>query len=150
MLLTNLGLGEAAKRAVGAGVNQIPDMSTFTFSRNGQNGWDALPNGMIRQFGTATLAPVGNFNKQTIGGVDYYTHYYRVAFPRQYLNAQVSTNATLASPAYTVQGSMAGRTLAIHRDTDTGSDVSKTRFTVAYTTSVLGEAPTVHFESIGY
>jgi len=149
-VLKNLGLGEAAKRAVGAGVNQIPDMSTFTFSRNGQNGWDALPNGMIRQFGTATLAPVGNFNKQTIGGVDYYTHYYRVAFPRQYLNAQVSTNATLASPAYTVQGSMAGRTLAIHRDTDTGSDVSKTRFTVAYTTPVLGEAPTVHFESIGY
>ena len=150
MLLINLGLGEAAKRAVGTGDKQLPDMSTFTFSRNGQNGWDALPNGMIRQFGTATLAPVGNFNKQTLGGVDYYTHYYRVAFPRQYLNAQVSTNATLASPAYTVQGSMAGRTLAIHRDTDTGSDVSKTRFTVAYTTPVLGEAPTVHFESIGY
>lgn len=149
-VLKNLGLGEAAKRGVGTGDKQLPDMSAFTFSRNGQNGWDALPNGMIRQFGTATLSPVGNFNKQTIGGVDYYTHYYRVAFPRQYLNAQVSTNATLASPAYTIQGSMAGRGLAVHRDTDTGSDVSKTRFTVAYTTSVLGETPTVHFESIGY
>ncbi|EEH8549839.1 phage tail protein [Salmonella enterica] len=149
-LLEYLDLKEAAKRDVGTGDKQLPDMSAFTFSRNGQNGWDVLPNGMIRQFGTVTLSPVGNFNKQTLGGVDYYTHYYRVAFPRQFLNAQISTNATLASPAYTVQGSMAGRTLAIHRDTDTGSDVSKTRFVVAYTTPVLGEAPTIHFESIGY
>lgn len=148
--LKNLDLKEAAKRDVGTGDKQLPDMSAFTFSRNGQNGWDVLPNGMIRQFGTVTLSPVGNFNKQTLGGVDYYTHYYRVAFPRQFLNAQISTNATLASPAYTVQGSMAGRTLAIHRDTDTGSDVSKTRFVVAYTTPVLGEAPIIHFESIGY
>ncbi|WP_363803980.1 phage tail protein [Klebsiella pneumoniae] len=150
VFLQNLGLKEAAKRDVGTGDKQLPDMSAFTFSRNGQNGWDVLPNGMIRQFGTVTLSPVGNFNKQTLGGVDYYTHYYRVAFPRQFLNAQISTNATLASPAYTVQGSMAGRTLAIHRDTDTGSDVSKTRFVVAYTTPVLGDAPTIHFESIGY
>ncbi len=149
-IFLNVGLKEAAKRDVGTGDKQLPDMSAFTFSRNGQNGWDVLPNGMIRQFGTVTLSPVGNFNKQTLGGVDYYTHYYRVAFPRQFLNAQISTNATLASPAYTVQGSMAGRTLAIHRDTDTGSDVSKTRFVVAYTTPVLGEAPTIHFESIGY
>lgn len=148
--LSNLGLKEAAKRDVGTGDKQLPDMSAFTFSRNGQNGWDVLPNGMIRQFGTVELSPVGNFNKQTLGGVDYYTHYYRVAFPRRFLNAQISTNATLASPAYTVQGSMAGRTLAIHRDTDTGSDVSKTRFVVAYTTPVLGDAPTIHFESIGY
>lgn len=150
VFLQNLDLKEAAKRDVGTGDKQLPDMSAFTFSRNGQNGWDVLPNGMIRQFGTVTLSPVGNFNKQTLGGVDYYTHYYRVAFPRQFLNAQISTNATLASPAYTVQGSMAGRTLAIHRDTDTGSDVSKTRFVVAYTTPVLGEAPIIHFESIGY
>lgn len=150
VFLQNLDLKEAAKRDVGTGDKQLPDMSAFTFSRNGQNGWDVLPNGMIRQFGTVTLSPVGNFNKQTLGGVDYYTHYYRVAFPRQFLNAQISTNATLASPAYTVQGSMAGRTLAIHRDTDTGSDVSKTRFVVAYTTPVLGEAPVIHFESIGY
>lgn len=31
-ILTYLGLGEAAKRAVGTGQNQIPDMSSFTFT----------------------------------------------------------------------------------------------------------------------
>lgn len=149
-LLQYLGLGEAAKRDVGTGNNQLPDMSAFGLSRNGQTAWDILPNGMIRQAGTVTLTPVGNFNAQVLGGVTYYTHYYRVNFPRQFPNAQIATLATLASYSHLTQGTMAGKSLATHRDTDSGTDVSRTRFTVAYTTPNLGETPTLHFEAIGY
>lgn len=149
-LLTYLQLGEAAKRDVGTGNNQLPDMSAFGMSRNGQTAWDILPNGMIRQTGTVTLTPVGNFNAITLGGVLYYTHYYRVNFPRQFPNAQIATLATLASYSFSTQSSMAGKSLATHRDTDSGTDVSRTRFTVAYTTPNLGETPTLHFEAIGY
>ncbi|MHB5370950.1 hypothetical protein ACYB9N_27220, partial [Klebsiella pneumoniae] len=92
--------GEAAKRDVGTGNNQLPDMSAFGMSRNGQTAWDILPNGMIRQAGTVTLTPVGNFNAQVLGGVTYYTHYYRVNFPRQFPNAQIATLATLASSEF--------------------------------------------------
>nr|WP_252362667.1 hypothetical protein [Escherichia coli] len=148
--LENLQLGEAAKRDVGTGNNQLPDMSAFGMSRNGQTAWDILPNGMIRQAGTVTLTPVGNFNEQVLGGVTYYTHYYRVNFPRQFPNAQIATLATLASSEFSKQTTMAGKSLSTHRDTDSGADVSRTRFTVAYTTPNLGEIPTVHFESIGY
>ena len=149
-LLAYLQLGEAAKRDVGTGNNQLPDMSAFGMSRNGQTAWDILPNGMIRQAGTVTLTPVGNFNAQVLGGVTYYTHYYRVNFPRQFPNAQIATLATLASYSYSTQATMAGKSLATHRDTDSGTDVSRTRFTVAYTTPNLGETPTLHFEAIGY
>ncbi|WP_049067169.1 phage tail protein [Escherichia coli] len=149
-LLAYLQLGEAAKRDVGTGNNQLPDMSAFGMSRNGQTAWDILPNGMIRQAGTVTLTPVGNFNSQVLGGVTYYTHYYRVNFPRQFPNAQIATLATLASYSYSTQATMAGKSLATHRDTDSGTDVSRTRFTVAYTTPNLGETPTLHFEAIGY
>ncbi|WP_097737554.1 phage tail protein [Escherichia coli] len=149
-LLTYLQLGEAAKRDVGTGNNQLPDMSAFGMSRNGQTAWDILPNGMIRQAGTVTLTPVGNFNAQVLGGVTYYTHYYRVNFPRQFPNAQIATLATLASSEFSKQTTMAGKSLATHRDTDSGTDVSRTRFTVAYTTPNLGETPTLHFEAIGY
>ncbi|HHO0147757.1 TPA: phage tail protein [Enterobacter asburiae] len=149
-LLQYLQLGEAAKRDVGTGNNQLPDMSAFGMSRNGQTAWDILPNGMIRQAGTVTLTPVGNFNARELGGVLYYTHYYRVNFPRQFPNAQVATLATLASSTYSNQEPMAGKALATHRDTDSGTDVSRARFTVAYTTPNLGETPTLHFESIGY
>lgn len=99
-LLAYLQLGEAAKRDVGTGNNQLPDMSAFGMSRNGQTAWDILPNGMIRQVGTVTLTPVGNFNAQVLGGVTYYTHYYRVNFPRQFPNAQIATLATLASYSF--------------------------------------------------
>ena len=149
-ILLIVGLGEAAKRDVGTGSNQLPDMSAFGLSRNGQTAWDILPNGMIRQVGTVTLTPVGNFNSQVLGGVTYYTHYYRVNFPRQFPNAQIATLATLASYTYSNQATMAGKSLATHRDTDSGTDVSRARFTVAYTTPNLGEIPTLHFESIGY
>ena len=149
-LLAYLQLGEAAKRDVGTGNNQLPDMSAFGMSRNGQTAWDILPNGMIRQAGTVTLTPVGNFNAQVLGGVTYYTHYYRVNFPRQFPNAQIATLATLASYSYSTQSTMAGKSLATHRDTDSGTDVSRTRFTVTYTTPNLGETPTLHFEAIGY
>ncbi|MDF6113328.1 phage tail protein, partial [Escherichia coli] len=45
-LLTYLGLGEAAKRNIGAGANQVPDMSFFT-SAKGDNGYFSLPDGTI-------------------------------------------------------------------------------------------------------
>lgn len=149
-IFINVQLGEAAKRDVGTGNNQLPDMSAFGMSRNGQTAWDILPNGMIRQAGTVTLTPVGNFNEIVLGGVTYYTHYYRVNFPRQFPNAQIATLATLASSEFSKQTTMAGKSLATHRDTDSGTDVSRTRFTVAYTTPYLGETPTLHFEAIGY
>lgn len=149
-ILTYLQLGGAAKRDVGTGNNQLPDMSAFGMSRDGQNAWDILPNGMIRQVGTVTLTPVGNFNARELGGVLYYTNYYRITLPRQFPNAQVAILATLASSKYSNQEPMAGKSLATHRDTDSGTDVSRTRFTVAYTTPNLGETPTLHFEAIGY
>lgn len=47
-ITTNLGLGEAAKRNVGTGDNQIPDMGAFASG----SGWFRLPGGYIVQFGT--------------------------------------------------------------------------------------------------
>lgn len=45
--LTKLGLGEAAKRNVGTGANQIPDMSAYSSG----SGWQKLPDGSIEQWG---------------------------------------------------------------------------------------------------
>ena len=49
--LSNLGLGEAAKRAVGTGENQIPDMSSFPLTVTGDLSsrklTTKLPNGLI-------------------------------------------------------------------------------------------------------
>lgn len=47
VFLQNLGLGEAAKRNVGTGANQIPDMSAYSSG----SGWQKLPDGSIEQWG---------------------------------------------------------------------------------------------------
>ncbi|EFO1164366.1 phage tail protein [Escherichia coli] len=62
-ITTNLGLGEAAKRNVGTGENQIPDMSAFPSGKN----WFQLPSGHIVQmfsmnvYGADTNGTTGNF-----------------------------------------------------------------------------------------
>jgi hypothetical protein len=48
--LANLGLGEAAKRDVGTGTNQIPDMSKWT-SLKADYGWRLTPDGFLEQWG---------------------------------------------------------------------------------------------------
>ena len=50
--LTNLGLKEAAKREVGTGPGQIPDMSSFTSGP----GWVRFPDGTTIQQGSAGFA----------------------------------------------------------------------------------------------
>ncbi|MGI7062259.1 gp53-like domain-containing protein [Citrobacter amalonaticus] len=57
--LSNLGLGTAAKRDVGTGENQIPDMSSF----GAGSGWSQLPNGKLLQWGAYTgSATTGTIN----------------------------------------------------------------------------------------
>ncbi|EGA4371814.1 phage tail protein [Escherichia coli] len=53
-LLTYLGLGEAAKRDVGTGENQIPDISNFPFTKNNPLNFE-LPGGLILKAGYGKL-----------------------------------------------------------------------------------------------
>nr|WP_249417005.1 phage tail protein [Citrobacter freundii] len=49
-IFLNVGLGEAAKRDVGTGTNQIPDMSKWT-SLKEDYGWRLTPDGFLEQWG---------------------------------------------------------------------------------------------------
>ncbi|WP_426656458.1 gp53-like domain-containing protein [Escherichia coli] len=55
--LTNLGLGEAAKRNVGTGANQIPDMSLFASINTVTAAAQKFPSGLILQCGQLNGAP---------------------------------------------------------------------------------------------
>ncbi|WP_404704985.1 phage tail protein [Yersinia vastinensis] len=56
--LANLGLGDAAKRTVGTGTNQIPDMNSFLSGAQ----WSRSPDGTIVQRGVAVSAASGFIN----------------------------------------------------------------------------------------
>ncbi|EOV14478.1 hypothetical protein WGA_00766 [Escherichia coli KTE40] len=85
-VLSDLGLGEAAKRNVGTGENQVPDMNSFGNSLTA-NGYQKLPGGMIIQWGSFYVSPTGG----SVGTVDITLP---VAFPAacRSVNALISTN----------------------------------------------------------
>ncbi|MGA3811332.1 phage tail protein [Escherichia coli] len=87
-LLAYLGLGEAAKRNVGAGTNQIPDMGSFTLSVSG-TGYQKLPSGFILQWGSIGAPGIAQ---------DVVTHF-PIAFPNRCLRVLVSQDYTPDSGA---------------------------------------------------
>ncbi|MCZ6094440.1 hypothetical protein O5171_06340 [Escherichia coli] len=86
--LENLGLGEAAKRNVGTGENQIPDMGSFTLSVSG-TGYQKLPSGFILQWGSIGAPGIAQ---------DVVTHF-PIAFPNRCLRVLVSQDYTPDSGA---------------------------------------------------
>ncbi|WP_208472349.1 phage tail protein [Escherichia coli] len=98
-ILTYLGLGEAAKRNVGTGENQIPDMSAFPSGKN----WFQLPSGHIVQmfsmnvYGADTNGTTGNFP---------------IAFPSGALavSALWSDGTLMAAPTFKLMGYTTTRT----------------------------------------
>lgn len=62
--LTNLQLGEAAKRNVGSGANQIPDMGSFGILKNAI-GYQYLPGGLILQWGKVVPTGAGQTTNVT-------------------------------------------------------------------------------------
>lgn len=84
--LTNLGLGEAAKRAVGTGTNQMPDMSAFSSSLI-STGWQKFPSGLILQWAEFPAGPQGAP----------YTSYLPIPFPTTALQGVASYNLPLGS-----------------------------------------------------
>ncbi|HIA9179369.1 TPA: phage tail protein [Escherichia coli] len=87
-VLKNLGLGEAAKRDVGTGANQIPDMGSFTLSVSG-TGYQKLPSGFILQWGSIGAPGIAQ---------DVVTHF-PIAFPNRCLRVLVSQDYTPDSGA---------------------------------------------------
>ncbi|MBV4556692.1 tail fiber protein [Escherichia coli] len=87
-VLNYLGLGEAAKRNVGTGTNQIPDMGSFTLSVSG-TGYQKLPSGFILQWGSIGAPGIAQ---------DVVTHF-PIAFPNRCLRVLVSQDYTPDSGA---------------------------------------------------
>ncbi|EIC6887908.1 phage tail protein [Salmonella enterica subsp. enterica serovar Cerro] len=85
LFVKNLGLGEAAKRDVGTGDNQIPDMGAFASG----SGWFRLPGGYIVQFGTFS----GNTTSFISG-------HFPIPFPNQpMVSVSVMSDAVQSDPS---------------------------------------------------
>ncbi|ENL3087349.1 phage tail protein [Escherichia coli] len=85
-LLAYLGLGEAAKRNVGTGANQIPDMGSFMLSAS-VPGYQKLPSGLIIQWGPIDVSLT---SQDTVT-------YFPIAFPNRCLRVFATQDYTPGS-----------------------------------------------------
>ena len=115
---------EAAKRDVGNGAGQLPDMSNFAGSL-GFNGYQKLPTGLIIQWGAFNV----NGTSGAVGTTDIT---FPIAFPAafRHVSALMSTN----DPSQRFTGFDIGNTT-----------VTKTRFTY-----VTATANSIYWVAIGY
>ncbi|WP_246858290.1 gp53-like domain-containing protein [Enterobacter hormaechei] len=120
----NLGLKEAAKRDVGTGANQVPDMNNFASSL-GFNGYQKLPSGLLIQWGAFSV----NGTSGAVGSADVT---FPIAFPTavRNLNAFMSTN----DPSQRF----------------TGFDIGNTTTTKARFTYVTPTSNPIYWSAIGY
>ncbi|MCP3506808.1 H-type lectin domain-containing protein [Escherichia coli] len=123
--LTNLGLGEAAKRNVGTGANQIPDMSLFASSNTATAAAQKFPSGLILQCGMLNSPP----NASSTYGMTFPMTFSRV------LAVVVTLNVTGASGQPTVSATN------IH---NTGFDITVSPG------SVYGASSDAYYIAMGY
>lgn len=98
-VFANLGLGTAAKKNIGTGANQIPDMNSFPSGNN----WFQLPSGHIVQ--VFSMNVIGSDVNGTSGN-------YPIAFPTTMVAASAlwSDGTTTVAPTYKIMGNATNRT----------------------------------------
>lgn len=123
-IIEYLRLGEAAKRGIGNGANQLPDMSNFAGSLS-FNGYQKLPTGLIIQWGALNV----NSTSGAVGTTDIT---FPIAFPTafRHLSALMSTN----DPSMRF----------------TGFDIANTTTTKARFTYVTPTSNSIYWMAIGY
>jgi len=131
-LTTNLSLGNASKRTVGAGTNQIPDMSFFPLS-TGEIGYTKFPNGLILQWGYLSGSPSSG-SQATLTGT------YPIAFPTALMQLTASLRDLTG-------GTTAG--ISVFTNYQTGS-VSLTTPKIGLSGSNLGTAISARYIALGY
>lgn len=107
-------------------------------------GFEIMPSGLTRQWGTVTLAPIGNYNAVKVDSILYYTNYYRILLPIAFPTCADSVNVILNCRAFNEQWSMFGLSATA------SLDGSPTMFTVAVLSSTFGFIPKISYEIIGH
>ncbi|MBW9633332.1 hypothetical protein FHA45_04245 [Escherichia coli] len=93
---------------------------------------------------------VGAYNPQTVGGITYYTHYYRLPLPMALPNGIITAIASISGDRFGNQNPGYNADVKVSRDKDDGSDLLTTYLTVSVKTPQTGWIPYFHIRVVGY
>lgn len=95
-------------------------------------------------------SPVGAYNPSVVGGLTYYTHYYRLALPMALPNGIITAIASLSGDRFGYQNPEHNADVKVSRDKDDGSGLLTTYLTVSVKTPQTGWVPYFHIRVVGY
>ncbi|EFM0014867.1 hypothetical protein DI17_000578 [Escherichia coli] len=93
---------------------------------------------------------VGAYNPQTVGGITYYTHYYKLPLPMALPNGVITAIASISGDRFGNQNPGFNTDIKISRDKEDGSGLSTTYLTVSVKTAQTGWVPYFHVRVVGY
>lgn len=93
---------------------------------------------------------VGAYNPQTVGGITYYTHYYKVPLPVALPNGIIIAVASISGDRFGNQNPGYNADVKTCRDKDDGTGLSTTYLTVSVKTAQTGWVPYFHVRVVGY
>lgn len=93
---------------------------------------------------------VGAYNPQTVGGITYYTHYYKLPLPMALPNGVITAIASISGDRFGNQTPGYNADVKTCRDKDNGSGLLTTYLTVSVKTPQTGWVPYFHIRVVGY
>ncbi|WP_275376742.1 phage tail protein [Xenorhabdus bovienii] len=96
------------------------------------------------------IEPIGEVNSFVIGGVTYYTHYYKIQLPISLPNGIISCHASIVGNNFDNQQPGYLADVKTQRNNPNGVGVSKDTLTISVTTPQVGWVPHFDYQVIGY
>ncbi|PHM48492.1 phage tail protein [Xenorhabdus miraniensis] len=134
----NLGLGDL----VGSGLESRRIGEDHTIIKLGEI---FMLNGLV-----VGSEPIGEFNVSVIGGVTYYTHFYKITLPTALPNGIISCQASIVGDSFDNQHPSYLADVKTRRDNSDGVGLSKDTLTVSVTTNQLDWVPHFYYQVVGY
>lgn len=138
-------------------VNKISAMSNlgYTITRSSNNivrkSKDA--NGVDiyeMDFLVGATTAIGAFNPQAVGGITYYTHFYKFNLPQPMPNVILVAMATLVGDRFGNQNPGYNADIKVSRDNDNGSGLLTSYLTISVKTPQTGWFPYFNLRVVGY
>ena len=93
---------------------------------------------------------IGAYNPSVVGGIAYYTHYYKLPLPMALPNGVITAIASISGDRFGNQYPGYNADVKVSRDKDDGSGLLTTYLTVSVKTPQTGWTPYFHIRVVGY
>ncbi|EOZ2665078.1 hypothetical protein ACQQXA_004918 [Escherichia coli] len=93
---------------------------------------------------------IGAYNPSVVGGITYYTHYYRVPLPMALPNGIITAIVSISGDRFGNQNPEHNADVTLSRDKDDGTGLLKTYLTISVKTAQTGWVPYFHVRVVGY